>query len=673
MSLIRMFSQAVVVLVCAALAACGGGSSGSNDISDGGGSSSYANRIHMLVAASGELALDENPGGRPVHGTLTLRKLHKDALWYADRPHTESGRLPLSEYLGNGWLQAYEKVNPNATLQFHPQGGTEISGLYLTLSRPLYDQATDMVSFQVRVLNDTVEGPLSLSMAFSNVSLNILNNAEDDVEVSSYVQYAAQASLQPGANGRHVLMMTQASENMFWVDNAPGTYSDSRPMSQFFSQWPHVFADGSPNAALVGTTASGAFKVYFLTLDMPEYDADSGVLRYAVSLLGEQHGALESINQAVLLIDSGTFSRFPFPGKGTAYQAFGAGYDPSTSNTTYLYFGSDIARRQMGSLWGTQSYLSQSCEPSCRNDMKTIKDMGINLIRLYDWDPRNDHSQFLDHAHDLGIKVVVPISNWLPTQGPDTWDKEVPNYFRHGNFGNRDNNDWHPAIAGVIISNELDQEEGGRYYQNAIGLVERFLQEADALKFSKSVPVGVPVTFAKRSEMPSWQAFDQLVNDPRMASYRSRLMLCPQTYNDATYLFVNAEGTGKGWVQQTWERYQLPILFTEIGASRTNNPDSSIVRDQLRGAIEYQNSNPQQLIGAIHFQFDNKVWKQTPGDTDPEGAFGAFRHGDVLKSIPTVRADYEYDIWEANNNFGTLNIDRLEPTVTHGVVVEAYR
>jgi len=673
MSLKRIFAQAAVMAVCAVLAACGGGTSSSDEISDGGGSGSHATHIHMLVAAQGDLVLNEVPGERPEQGILTLRNPYQNALWYADRPDRESGTRPLSEYLGNGWAATYGQIDPNATLQFRPDGGAAIAGLYLTLSEPSHDPATNTVRFHVRVLNDTVEGPLPITTALSNVTLNILNNVQDDKEVSSYVQHAVHASLQP-AEGRHVLILTQAGENMFWVDNAPGTYSDSRPMSEFFLQWPHVFANDPPNAALVGNTPSGALKVHFLTLDQPDYDSAAGSLRYTVDLLGEQYGALEELSQVVLLIDSGDFNRFPYPGKGTAYQAFGQGYDPSSANKSYLYYGSDIARKQTGSLWGAQSYLSQSCDPHCRNDLKTMKDMGINLIRLYDWDARNEHNQFLDHAHDLGIKVIVPISNWLPMQGSDIWARDLPAYFRHGNFGNRDGSDWHPAIAGVIISNELDQEYGGQYYGNAIGLAAAFIEKADALGFSKSVPVGIPVTFAMaNNKLPAWDAFDRLINDGRLANHKDRLMLCPQTYNDRVYLFENAQGTGRGWVQQTWERYQLPILFTEIGFSRTNNPDSSIVREQLQGVVDYQGAHRGQLLGAIHFQFDNKVWKQRTDDSDPEGAFGMFHHGEVVKSIPTNRSDYGYDPDEAKGNYGTLTIDRLQPTATHRAVMEAYR
>ncbi len=461
------------------------------------------------------------------------------------------------------------------------------------------------------------------------------------------------------------------------MDNAPGRYSDQAPLSYFFPQWDYLFGDDPPNAALFGTTAGGALKLFFLTLTEPLFDEARGQVSYTATLLGQTSGPVETLQRVNLNIDSGTFSGFPLPGKGTAYQAFGKGYDPSTANTHVIYFGSDIARKEVASLWGTQSYLSQSCAPYCRDDLKTLTGMGINLIRLYDWDPRNDHSQFLDYAHKLGIKVLVPISNWLP-RNPSAWDAQVPLYFKFGNYGNSAGSYWHPAVAGVIISNELDNDDAA--YSQAIGLVARFLQEADKQGFSTSVPVGIPVTFVPRGapyapggqNMPGWNQFSRLLTDPRNAPYRDRLMLCPNTYNSKDYLFANAESTGQGWVQLTYQQFGTPILFTEIGYSRVKSdytPD--YIKDQLEGVLTYQKAHPEQILGACHFQFSDKVWKQ--GGNDTEGAFGAYTHGAILKQIQTVQDDFSYWPGDPAGDYGILTIDKLEPTSTYNPVIQAYQ
>lgn len=659
---------------------CGGDNKGGPAPWD---ASPYATRIYLLAARQGNLTpLDPAADGSlPAGGSswqLTLEGLNPGALWYTDRPGRDVGNTPLKDYVDSLWSLVYRDINPNATIQFDlgAQGGQE--GLYMVLSDPAYDAASNRMSFQAEMLNHTLDPMPATPLNFSEVTVNVLNNAQDDQEVVSYIQYADGADLYPtGRANEFQLVLSDTGPEMFWVDNGPGRYSDQAPLSYFFPQWDYLFGDDPPNAALFGTTAGGDLKLFFLTLTEPLFDEARGQVSYTAELLGQTSGPVETLQRVNLNIDSGIFSRFPLPGKGTAYQAFGKGYDPSTANTHVIYFGSDIARKEVASLWGTQSYLSQSCAPYCRDDLKTLTGMGINLIRLYDWDPRNDHRQFLDYAHKLGIKVVVPISNWLP-QNPGAWDAQVPLYFKFGNYGNSTGSDWHPAVAGVIISNELDNDDAA--YSQAIGLVARFLQEADKQGFSTSVPVGIPVTFVPRGapyapggqNMPGWNQFSRLLTDPRTAPYRDRLMLCPNTYNSKDYLFANAESTGQGWVQLTYQQFGAPILFTEIGYSRVKSdytPD--YIKDQLEGVLTYQKAYPEQILGACHFQFSDKVWKQ--GGNDTEGAFGSYTHGAILKQIQTVQGDFSYWPGDPASDYGILTIDKLEPTSTYNPVIQAYQ
>ncbi|MBN9477230.1 MAG: hypothetical protein J0H72_24475 [Burkholderiales bacterium] len=668
----RFVMSALALASGAMLAGCGGDGAKS----DGGSGTSYSPRTYMLAAGSGQLSAGTDGAIR----TLTLKNVESDVLWYVGGQSLEVGKSPVKDYTGSIWRDAYGGVDPNATVQFQlPGGGME--GIYAALSKPAYDEKTGTMTFQAQLQNDTLDQDAGAALAFDNVTVKVLNNLADDKEVAEYTQYASKAALQLTATaGQYKVVLSQAGEDMFLVDNAPGMYSEARPVSYFLPQWSYAYGETAPTATLFGTTAKGAPKLYAMKLSNPAYDADTDEISYTATLQGSNAGALEAVDDAVLSIAAGRFTRFPIPGKGTAYQAFGHGYNPSQANDTYIYFGSDIARKQAGSLWGKQSYLSQSCGSDCRDDLKTIKSMGINLIRLYDWDTRNDHSQFLDYANSLNIKVVVPLSNWISTQGSVVWNRDVGAYFSSRNFGNKAGTDWHPAVAGVIISNELDFSGYPGNYNTAIGLVARFIEEADKRKFSKSVPVGMPVTFVPRGEpylegrnMPGWNQFNRLLTDPRTAKYRDRLMLAPQTYNNENYLLRDAESTGQGWIPATYKQFGVPILFTEIGYSRAK-PDytANYVQRQLKGVLEYQKSHPGQILGVAHFQFDDKVWKQTSNDTDTEGAFGAFHHGDVVRTLQTVRADYDFTNDEAKT-FGSLTIDKLVKTSVYDPVVEAYK
>ena len=666
MTLQRTFHWMLVLFACWCLASCGGVSDTVTDASV---------RIHVMAAPLGRLEpLATAPGAAPAW-KLVLRNPYPQAIWYTDRPRRDTGVTPLADYVGSTWHRVYGDIPPNATVHFQIDGSQELERAFVSLSQPAYDDETDTLSFRVELL---ASSPLSLStgpMSLRQVSMNVLNNVERGRTVASYVQYADQAELEPtSAPGQYRLWLRQANAETWLVSNAPAQYHEIRSTAGFIANWNLKFGASAPNAAILGRTANGEMRLEFLTLYDPAYDPVSGQVGYRVTSVDGFSTPLEPLTQVILSIDTAAVPRFPSPGKGSAYQAFGHGYDPSTANTTAIYFGSDIARKQMGSLWGKTSNLrQQDCEPHCRDDLQTMKAMGINLVRLYDWDPRNDHSQFLDYAHSLNIKVIVPISNWLATN-PQYWADQMPSYFTSRNFGNSTGRDWHPAIAGVTISNELDLA-GAEAYGNAIGLAVRFLQEARNKGFSTSVLVGVPVSFqAQNGKLPAWEAFDRLASAPGLAGYRDQLMLNANTYNDRNYLFVNASG-GRGWVQQTWARYQLPILFTEIGQSRVSSASADdIVRGQLQGVLDHQRAYPGQVLGAIHFQFDNKVWKQSPDgapETDTEGAFGAFRHGAVVLTLQTAAQDF--DFYAGTASYGSFTIDQLVPTSTYQAVVDVYR
>ncbi len=657
---------------------------------DDGDSPSFSSRIYLLSAERGSLT---PAAGEDFDYVLTLNGVTPEALWYTDRPFRDAGEDTVRSYVNAIWSAAYDSVPPNATLTgFFSETGT-LDGIYGTLTSPEYDADRGVLTVNVKLLNHTLDQKPVSEVTFTIPVLNVLNNVVDQDEVSSFIQYSGQAEVTPTATkGVYEVALNGAGEETIWVDNAPGTYSDKNDTMEFLANWDDYFQDNPPNAALYGTTDSGSLEVYFLTLTNPVYSQESGRLTYTATILGQPTGSFEPLHQVMLDIDSvqPNSSRFPIPGKGACYQAFSQGYDPSTANKTYIYFGSDIARKQMGSLWGTQSYLSQSCAPYCRNDLQTLKDMGVNLIRLYDWDNRNDHSQFLNYCQSLGIKVVVPISNYLP-ENPQFWADQIPVYLQSGNFGNSSGTDWHPAVAGVIIANEpflVSDYDPPTLFANAIGLAAQFLAGANAKGFSQNIPVGIPLAFIPRgapfasngADLPCWNQFNQILTDSRLAPYKNRLMLCANTYNDKDYLFVNAQSTGQGWVQQTYAQFQTPILFTEIGRSRAQEGYSvAYVQDQLQASNDYRQSNPEQFLGACHFQFSNKVWMQTPNDSDSEGAFGSFSHGGVVKSIQCVASDFSFfpDVSALNPdgtpNYGILNIGSLDQTTTYTAVTNAYK
>ena len=78
------------------------------------------------------------------------------------------------------------------------------------------------------------------------------------------------ADLYPtGRESEYQLVLSDAGPEMFWVDNAPGRYSDQAPMSYFFPQWDYLFGDDPPNAALFWDHGRGCLETVFPDPDRP--------------------------------------------------------------------------------------------------------------------------------------------------------------------------------------------------------------------------------------------------------------------------------------------------------------------------------------------------------------------------------------------------------------------
>ncbi|MFN6132263.1 MAG: hypothetical protein ACK46L_05065 [Synechococcaceae cyanobacterium] len=150
-------------------------------------------------------------------------------------------------------------------------------------------------------------------------------------------------------------------------------------------------------------------------------------------------------------------------------------------------------------------------------------------------------------------------------------------------------------------------------------------------------------------------------------SLGQRLSLAPQTYDTRDYLFVNAEGSGKGYVDLTFEQYQKPILFTEIGQDRTKPDYLNIVDGQLAGCMEYGGLHPNRLMGMCFFQFADKVW--IPGTS--EGSFGAFLHGNTTLCTITYGQD-DFTHWEGYSDGVQMTVDQLNRTLLYDLAVKNY-
>mgnify|MGYP006358313155 CR=1 FL=1 len=149
-----------------------------------------------------------------------------------------------------------------------------------------------------------------------------------------------------------------------------------------------------------------------------------------------------------------------------------------------------------------------------------------------------------------------------------------------------------------------------------------------------------------------------------------RLVICPHTYNEADYLFNNAQDSGQGWVDLAYDKYQLPILFCEIGSGQMVRSDYiQVIKNQIEKSIEYSNDNEAKLLGICYFQYCDKVW--VPDTT--EGSFGmVFNTNEVTDIVHFGPKDFShYDGFSCDNNF--LNIQVLSPKPSFDIIKNAYK
>src|ERR1044072_7923973 len=303
--------------------------------------------------------------------------------------------------------------------------------------------------------------------------------------------------------------------------------------------------------------------------------------------------------------------------KGMCYSPFPFPYNPSTANNTCIFYGSDIASYNLKALWGLsfKPFTGPDTHKMFlgRNDLKKLHDLGVNLIRLYDWDPRNQHLDFLDYCYKLGISVLVPVSNYnlgVFGEAPNI-DISIKNLIR--SFTVRNESDYHPAIYGVLMGNEIDLQPQ-EIQDYLVEYTQKWAEiEAEHFPTFRKIKVGHPVSFAiQNNNLPCFTFLDSILPTLQKitdSELDKRLMICPQTFNEASYLFDNAEGTNRGWIDLAYERYNLPILITEIGISRLDRRDyMDVIGQQLERSILYGENNPEKLVGVNYFQYCDKVW-----------------------------------------------------------------
>jgi len=348
--------------------------------------------------------------------------------------------------------------------------------------------------------------------------------------------------------------------------------------------------------------------------------------------------------------------------RGVAYSAIPAKF---MSNPTGAFFDSDMTAEAFQALWGSKD----GCG---RNDLEAMAAQGVNLVRLYDYNYQrgsvkwttagNGHIAFLDKAQELGIKVIIPISNY--------------------NFKNQDgaNRPWdnieltvtqiidsvkkngviHPAVHSFSIGNELDLPKDG---ETAATLIPKAVQVAKLIhKLAPDHYMTVPISNA--DEKKFYQMLrDQLPEDIYNGHF----------YNSVQTFKLKAGDDLKNNILKAYDDLDpgVPLVITELGTNNigAGSVDAKVdaVLGQASAVREYMDTNPQSLVkGFAIFEWQNANWKRNNGPDNTESTFGIQAYGDTLCQSKTgvfgmertVGGKYE---WAHFHDDVSYDVDKLVP------------
>merc|ERR1740121_2633757 len=126
----------------------------------------------------------------------------------------------------------------------------------------------------------------------------------------------------------------------------------------------------------------------------------------------------------------------------------------------------DFMSNETAALWGQQG----------RGDLRIMKALGANAVRLYGNDPALDHSSFLSEAEALQLKVIPGISDYPYTQMEkrcqwsdfNCYEQIKENYLgvlRSG-FLREGTSTYHSALSVVVLMNEPELKLAGDILPN---------------------------------------------------------------------------------------------------------------------------------------------------------------------------------------------------------------
>mmetsp|Transcript_42003 Transcript_42003/g.97812 ORF Transcript_42003/g.97812 Transcript_42003/m.97812 type:complete len:776 (+) Transcript_42003:83-2410(+) len=280
-----------------------------------------------------------------------------------------------------------------------------------------------------------------------------------------------------------------------------------------------------------------------------------------------------------------------------------------------------------------QDYFCDAAEPMWgdwgggRGDLRLIRSMGANTVRLYGNDPDLEHRRFLDHAHSLGLGVIPGMgdkafaaSACRGTGAFVCFEGARDAYLKNLNSGFLlANRSYHPAMKYFIVVNEPELKLPGlaepKKFAKAIATAIDGVLEAEDLAGVVGPRPNLTVTFSfaacaqceKFNDRPGlgqiWTLVDALSNPAKYAVQSQHNLT--EFFRTRLTLSFNS-GNPSGEIQNLFlKHYEEIFPRTPIFIAEYHNPGNPDLQGDLENILSIARSSAL-LLGISFFEFQNR-------------------------------------------------------------------
>ena len=411
----------------------------------------------------------------------------------------------------------------------------------------------------------------------------------------------------------------------------------------------------------------------------------------------------------------------------------GVCYQPIPENAvgqpnTPWFESSDVCTEQFSALYGDGNVAGVRVTiGNARHDVDEMQQASFNVIRMYDWNGQatgaaksncdwnqqgpippeggNGHLRFLDYCHAHGIKVIVPISNYVVKAFPEdtygnTWQNLTDGII---NSCKLSDTTLHPAVHSFSVGNETDipassdsPSNNNQGLDRACQIVNRVLDNPAVVQ--AGVMATIPISNRRNGQYPNQDEspFDlmEMMRDggthtvsgvTSTIANANRIVRYEKFYNSLQAFQQNDE-----YVEQILDPYddrfassthQPKLIFTEWGYPKfvsgvctewqkrplpqTDQDQADLLVAAMRDTWDYFTDNPDTLFrGICVFQWQDSRSASAEGCNT---TFGLHKYADGSKG----RAEFDcYFCGGACWTPGSYDIDPLrEIRTTEGTLI----